>query len=139
MIVAVTITENESVFHFHQIVEEVVRVIVVRRIERKQLVEVGQELLCTLLVSNYRYWKIVRLKHDIEDGAHDTRNKKVRLTRNNIATQARGDAKAWSPNSRMSEVSHRLMTASRTSVIPAPFLEGVLDPMVRHPFHQGSC
>ena len=54
VIVAVTITENESVFHFHQIVEEVVRVIVVRRIERKQLVEVGQELLCTLLVSNYR-------------------------------------------------------------------------------------
>ena len=54
MVVAVTITENESVFHFHQIVEEVVRVIVVRRIERKQLVEVGQELLCTLLVSNYR-------------------------------------------------------------------------------------
>ena len=28
----------------------------------------------------------MRLKHDIEDGAHDTRNEKVRLTRNNIAT-----------------------------------------------------
>ena len=35
-----TITENESVFQFHQIVEEVVRVIVVRRIEMNQLVEV---------------------------------------------------------------------------------------------------
>ena len=33
----VTITDNESVFQFHQIVEEVVRVIVVRRIERNQL------------------------------------------------------------------------------------------------------
>ena len=43
---------HELVFQFHQIVEEVVRVIVVRRIGRNQLVEVGQELLCTLLVSN---------------------------------------------------------------------------------------
>ena len=34
------VTVNESVFQFHQIVEEAARVIVVRRIERNQLVEV---------------------------------------------------------------------------------------------------
>ena len=44
-----TITENDSVFPFHQIVEEVVRVIVVRRIEMNQLVEVGKSCFALFL------------------------------------------------------------------------------------------
>ena len=69
-----TIAENEFVFQFHRIVEEVVPVIVVRRIERNELVVVGQELLSILLVSTKRQLKVVRLEHDIVPGAYDTRN-----------------------------------------------------------------
>ena len=71
--------------------------------------------------------------------AHDTRNKKVRLTGIITQPQARGEAKARSPNSRMSEVSHRLMTASRTSVIHGSFPGGCWTSWPGTPFPKGSC
>ena len=60
----------------------VVPVIVIRCIERNQLVVIGQELLCILLVPTSRQLKVVRLEHDIVDAECGTRNKKVRLAKN---------------------------------------------------------
>ena len=118
-----TISENEFVFQFHRIVEEVVPVIVVRRIERNELVVVGQELLSILLISTQRQLKVVRLEHDIVDVAYDTRNIKVRLTKNVPAVEVSLGAvvhTAWVREqmiSAMGAICHRRAKPTSTLVI----------------------